>query len=126
MLDTQHLLYPNPNQMVKTQPIEVLHDTGASISMLPAEYSFAWTNVRPCLHRISGCFKEGEHNENEIGEFHALLTLDSGETQRAIISEAILAPAYKTNTYLLSYLAVLALQAKCASKPTQRQKISLI
>ncbi len=103
MLDIQHLLYANPHQLVKPQPIEVLHDTGASISMLPAEYPFAWTNVRPCLHRISDCFKGGKHNENEIGEFHVFLTLDSGETQRAIIPEAILAPTHKTNTYLLAH-----------------------
>jgi hypothetical protein len=75
--------------------------------MLPAQFTFAWTNVRPCLHRISGCFKGGEQDHNEIGEFHALLTLDSGETTRAIIPEAILAPAATTNTYLLAHIPLL-------------------
>jgi hypothetical protein len=59
LLDTQHLLYENPLPLVTTQTIEVLHDTGASISMLPAQFTFAWSNVRPCLHGISGCFKGG-------------------------------------------------------------------
>ncbi len=57
LLDTQHLLYANPNPPSLPQTIEVLHDTGASISMLPADFSSAWTNVRPSLHRLSGCFK---------------------------------------------------------------------
>ena len=75
--------------------------------LLPAQFTFAWSNVRPCLHRISGCFKGGEQDNNEIGEFHALLTLDSGETTRAIIPEAILAPAATTNTYLLAHIPLL-------------------
>jgi hypothetical protein len=95
-LDTQHLLYENPQPTSLPQTIEVLHDTGASISMLPADFSSAWTNVRPSLHRLSGCLKGGEQQDNEIGEFHALITLDSGETQRAIIPEAILVPSHKT------------------------------
>ena len=107
LLDTQHLLYENPLPPVTTQTIEVLHDTGASISMLPAQFTFAWSNVRPCLHCISGCFKGGEQDNNEIGEFHALLTLDSGETIHAIIPEAILAPAATTNTYLLAHVPLL-------------------
>jgi hypothetical protein len=60
-----------------------------------------------CLHRISGCFKGGEQDNNEIGKFHALLTLDSSETTRAIIPEAILAPAATTNTYLLAHIPLL-------------------
>jgi hypothetical protein len=104
LLDTQHLLYENPNTPSLPQTIEVLHDTGASISMLPADFSSSsWTNIRPSLHRLSGCFKGGEQQDNEIGEFHALITLDSGETQRAIIPEAILVPSHKTNTYLLAH-----------------------
>jgi hypothetical protein len=73
--------------------------------MLPAHFTSAWTNVRPSLHRLSGCFKGGgEQQDNEIGEFHALITLDSGETQRAIIPKAILVPSHKTNTYLLAHI----------------------
>jgi hypothetical protein len=97
LIYTQHLLYDNLLPPVTTQTIEVLHDTGAPISMLPAQFTFALSNVRPCLHRISGWFKGGEQDNNEIGEFHALLTLDSGETTRAIMPEAILAPAATTN-----------------------------
>jgi hypothetical protein len=107
LLDTQHLLYENPQPTSLPQTIEVLHDTGASISMLPADFSSAWTNVRPSLHRLSGCFKGGEQQDNEIGEFHALITLDSGKTQRAIIPKAILVPSHKSNTYLLAHTPML-------------------
>ena len=60
--------------------------------MLPADFTSAWTNVRPSLHRLSGCFKGGEQQNNEIGEFHALITLDSGETQRAFYSRSYSCP----------------------------------
>ncbi len=75
--------------------------------MLPADFTSAWTNVRPSLHRLSGCFKGGEQQDNEIGEFHALITLDSGETQRAVIPEAILVPSHNSNTYLLAHTPLL-------------------
>ncbi len=85
ILDTQHLLYENPLPPVTTQTIEFLHDTGASISMLPAQFTFSWTNVHPCLHRISGCFKGGEQDNNEIGEFHALVTENSTPSSLSIL-----------------------------------------
>jgi hypothetical protein len=44
---------------------------------------------------------------NEIGEFHALLTLDSGETTRVIIPEAILVSTATTNTYFLAHVPLL-------------------
>ncbi len=36
-----------------------------------------------------------------------MITLDSGETQRAVIPEAILVPSHKTNTYLLAHTPLL-------------------
>ena len=55
LLDTEHCLYENPDkpQHILSHTIEVLHDTGASISMLPSDFDFAWTNTRDCLHTIN-------------------------------------------------------------------------
>jgi hypothetical protein len=33
-----HDLYPNQNTPMTTQPIDILYDTGASITMLPLDY----------------------------------------------------------------------------------------
>jgi hypothetical protein len=57
LLDTAHSLYENQDKPVQTQQIDILHDTGASITMLPSDFEFAWTNVRDGLHTISGCLK---------------------------------------------------------------------
>ena len=47
---------------------------------------------------ISGCFsEEGTLNEVWVGEFHALLTLDDGETIRVIIPEAVALPEEHTS-----------------------------
>ncbi len=56
-LDTEHCLYENPDKPQHAYTIDILHDTGASISMLPSDFDFAWTNIRDCLHTISGCLK---------------------------------------------------------------------
>jgi hypothetical protein len=103
LLDTAHNLYENQDKPVKTQQIDISHDTGASITMLPSDFEFAWTNVRDSLHIISGCLKGTAEKYTQIGEFHALITLDTGETKRAIIPEAILIPSTRTNTYLLAH-----------------------
>jgi hypothetical protein len=67
----------------QTHQIEVIMDTGATFSMLPGHFEFAWTNLKPCLHTIEGCFKGGSTNDQtQMGEFHALLTLDSDEVRR--------------------------------------------
>ncbi len=58
--------------------------------------------MRDSLHTISGCLKGTPEKYTPIGEFHALITLDTGETKRAIIPEAILIPSTRTNTYLLA------------------------
>jgi hypothetical protein len=106
-LDTELSLYENQDKPVQAQQIDVLHDTGASITMLPSDFDFAWTNVRDSLHTISGCLKGTAEKYTQIGEFHALITLDTGEIKRAIIPEAILIPSTRTNTYLLAHAPLL-------------------
>jgi hypothetical protein len=71
--------------------------------MLPSEFDFAWTNKTPCLHTIEGCFQGGRTTKDtEIGEMHALITLDSGEVRRVIIPQAIALPPGMANSYLLA------------------------
>jgi hypothetical protein len=76
-------------------------DTGATFSMLPGHFEFAWTSLKPCLHIIEGCFKGGSTNDQtQMGEFHALLTLDSNEVRRIMIPQAISLPLNMANSYL--------------------------
>jgi hypothetical protein len=49
-IDADHGLYDNSDKLHRDEPIQVIYDTGASISMLPAEYASAWSNLRECLH----------------------------------------------------------------------------
>jgi hypothetical protein len=78
-------------------------DKVATFTMLPGEYDFAWTNKTPCLRTIEGCFKGGRTNKDtEMGEMHALMTLDSSEVRRAIIPQAIALPPGMANIYLLA------------------------
>ncbi len=45
-------------------------DTGATFTMLPRQFDFAWTDLKPCLYTVEGCFKgSGTNDETEIGEF---------------------------------------------------------
>ena len=88
---------------IVTQQIDVIMDTGATFTMLPGHFEFAWDDLRPCLHTIEGCFKGGSTNEDtQMGEFHALITLDTGETRRLIIPQAISLPQGLANSYLLA------------------------
>jgi hypothetical protein len=75
--------------------------------MLPLDFDFVWVNVRDSLHIISGCLKRTAEKYTQIGEFHALITLDTEKTKRAIIPEAILIPSTRTNTYLLAHASLL-------------------
>ena len=93
----------NPDTPQTTQQITVIMDTGATFTMLPSQYEFAWTNLTPCLHTIEGCFKgSGTNTDTQIGEFHAMITLDNGETRRLVIPQAIAVPPTLANTYLLA------------------------
>ena len=97
-----HELYDTPIQPLPREPIEIIYDSGASITMLPADFHESWTNLRPSLHTISGCFAaEGTHSDILIGEFHGILQLDNGETIRLIIPEAVALPPSTSKTYLL-------------------------
>jgi hypothetical protein len=75
--------------------------------MMPAEYHYAWANLRECLHVLTGCFTGQTESHLQIGEFHAIITLDSGETRRVIIPECIQIPKGMSNTYLLADTACL-------------------
>jgi hypothetical protein len=70
--------------------------------MLPEEYTYAWTNLRECLHTVTGCFAGSQESHLQIGEFHGVITLDSGETRRVIIPECIQIPPGLATTYLLA------------------------
>ncbi len=56
-LNTEYYLYNNPDKCLTTQPIPFLYDTGAAISMISSDPSWAWANLRECLYHIGGCFE---------------------------------------------------------------------
>jgi hypothetical protein len=59
--------------------------------------------MKPCLHTIEGCFKGvSTDKQTQMGEFHALITLDSNEVRRVIIPQAIALPQDIANSYLLA------------------------
>ncbi len=61
------------SQRTSSHPIDVIFDTGAAITMLPREYTDSWTNLRPCLHKITGCFNGVEQDNNYIyRQIHSL------------------------------------------------------
>jgi hypothetical protein len=85
---------------VTTYQIEVIMDTGATFSMPPSQFNFAWRDMKPCLHTIEGCFKgSSTSEETRIGEFHSLI---NGETRRVIIPQAIAVHPQEANNYLLA------------------------
>jgi hypothetical protein len=106
-MDPDHYLYDNPDKPPAPHVLDLIYDTGASISMMPAEYSYAWKNLRDCLHTLTGCFAGQEESNLQIGEFHGIITLDSGETRRVIIPECVQTPKGVSNTNLLADTAFL-------------------
>ena len=56
--------------------IQVIMDTGAALSMFTGSVTSAWTNLRPCLYSISGCFSGERHSDLQMGQFHGIVTLD--------------------------------------------------
>ncbi len=73
---------PDNNHNITTHQIDVVFDTGATFSMLPGLFEFAWTELKPCLHTIEGCFKGvGTDKETQMSEFHALFNLVKGGRQ---------------------------------------------
>jgi len=95
-----HGLYPNPDQPLSPQDITVLYDSGASITMLPGAFKESWRNLRPSLMSLSGAYADAGIQNVCVGEFHAQMTLDTGETIRVVIPEAVSLPTEAT-TYLL-------------------------
>jgi hypothetical protein len=116
-IHTDYSLYKTPDKLFQPRPIDIIYDTGAAISMMPAEYHYAWTNLRECLHALTGCFSGQTESNLQIGEFHGITTLDSGETRRAIIPEFIQIPPGMSNTYLLADTAFLMAGHKYANEP---------
>jgi hypothetical protein len=106
-LYSDYSLYSNPDKILKPSPIDLIYDTGAAISMMPADCDYAWTNLRECIHVLTGCFSGQTESNLQIGEFHGIITLDSGETRRVIIPECIQIPPDMSNTYLLADTAFL-------------------
>ena len=85
-----HGLYPNPDTPLSPQEINVLYDSEASITMLPGAFTESWHNLRPSMISLSGTFDDTSINNIQVGEFHAQMTLDTGETVRVVIPEASL------------------------------------
>jgi hypothetical protein len=107
-MDSEHYLYSNPDKPPTPQVLDLIYDTGASILMMPAAYTYAWKNLRPCLHTLTeGCFAGQEESNLQIGEFHGIITLDTGETRRAIIPECVQTPMGVSKTNLLADTAYL-------------------
>jgi hypothetical protein len=46
------------------------------------------------MYNIGGCFSGPTFKDLKIGEYHGALTLDTGETVRIIIPEAVQIPAH--------------------------------
>ncbi len=67
-LDTDYYLYTTPEQPIKNQPINIIYDIGAAISLLPVDYAHAWTHLRECLHTLTGCFSGQSESNLMIGE----------------------------------------------------------
>jgi hypothetical protein len=95
-----HALYSNPDKPLSPQDITVLYDSGASITMLPGAFRDSWQNLRPSMMSLSGAFGDTGIQNIQVGEFHAQMTLDNGETVRVVIPEAVSLPD-NTTTYLL-------------------------
>ena len=98
-----HALYPNPVRPLGPQPLDVLYDSGASVTMFPLDHTDSSRNLRPSLHTISGCFtQDAPITDFMVGEFHAELTLDDGETVRLIFPESLAMPNTSANASLVS------------------------
>jgi hypothetical protein len=52
-LQAEHSLYPNQDRPTANQQMDIIYDTGAAISMMPAQYTHAWKNSRPCLYTLT-------------------------------------------------------------------------
>jgi hypothetical protein len=88
-LTSEYQLYPNQDQCLTTQALPFIYDTGAAITMISSDPLWAWTNLRECMYNIGGCFTGPTFKDLKMGEYHGVLTLDTGEIVRVIIPEAV-------------------------------------
>jgi hypothetical protein len=51
---------PDNNPSTTTHQIDVIFDTGATFSMLPGQFEFAWTELKQCLRTIEGCTRHSQ------------------------------------------------------------------
>jgi hypothetical protein len=73
-LHTDYSLYDNPDKYPTPHPVPVIYDTGAAISMLSSEPSWAWTNLRDCMFNLGGCFAGPTVQNLQMGEYHGVIT----------------------------------------------------
>ncbi len=106
-LTSDYYLYENQDQPITDQPIPVIFDTGAALTMISSHPTYAWTNLRECMFNISGCFKGLSFPDLQMGEYHGVMTLDSGETVHVTIPEAIQLPDKLSHSNLLANTAYL-------------------
>ncbi len=67
-----HGFYANLIKPLALSKVDIIFDTGASVSQLPAEYTRSWRNLRSTCLQLSGAFvNDTVHSDLQIGEFHA-------------------------------------------------------
>jgi len=118
-LENTENLYPNQNKRVTQTQHEFLYDTGAGLTMISGNPDWAWTNLRDCLYTIGGCFIGITLSNLQIGQYHGIITLDSGETVRIIVPEAVQLPPNTAHSNLLANTAFLMAGHKYISDLTQ-------
>ncbi len=95
--------------------LHVIMGTGASLSMFTGSVSSAWTNLCPCLYSVTGCFRGERHSDLQMGQFHGIVTLDSGEAVRVIIPESVYIPPEVSHSYLLANTPFLMTEHQCVN-----------
>jgi hypothetical protein len=118
-LESNENLYPNQNKRVTQTQHKFLYDTGAGLTMVSGHPEWAWTNLRDCLYTIGGCFVGITLSNLQIGQYHEIITLDSGEIVRIIIPESVQLPPNAAHSNLLANTAFLMAGHKFVSDLTQ-------
>jgi hypothetical protein len=73
--------------------------------MISGQHTWAWTNLHDCMYSIGGYFVGLTYPDLQIGEYHGIMTLDSGETIRVVIPEAVQLPLGAAHSNLLTNTA---------------------
>ncbi len=100
-------LYESHDKRKKVLTQDILYDTGAGLTMISGTYPWAWTNLHDCMYALGGCFVGITYPNLQIGEYHGIMTLDSGESVRVIIPEAVQIPIGTAHSNLLANTAFL-------------------